>query len=149
MRDDFERRRRDGEDVVVEKTLFLSPSSFFDQFVAGAASGLAARLVTHPMDTIKSRMQVHAAAATERTGHRGGALPRSGFGRNMITNTTTTNINAFFGYYKGFGAVALGSPFASGMYFLGFDISLIDSDREGMQCDTIVRRISKAARRCP
>ena len=123
MRDDFERRRRDGEDVVVGKktTLFLSsPSSFFDQFVAGAASGLAARLVTHPMDTIKSRMQVHA-AATERTGHRGGALPRSGFGRNMITNTTTTNINAFFGYYKGFGAVALGSPFASGMYFLGYE----------------------------
>ena len=106
MRDDFERRRRDGEDVeVVKKTVFLSsPSSFFDQFVAGAASGLAARLVTHPMDTIKSRMQVHA-AATERTGHRGGALPRSGFGRNMITNTNT-NINAFFGYYKGFGAVA-------------------------------------------
>ena len=123
MRDDFERRRRDGEDVVVGKktTLFLSsPSSFFDQFVAGAASGLAARLVTHPMDTIKSRMQVHAAAATERTGHRGGALPRSGFGRNMITNTNT-NINAFFGYYKGFGAVALGSPFASGMYFLGYE----------------------------
>ena len=122
MRDDFERRRRDGEDVVVGKktTLFLSsPSSFFDQFVAGAASGLAARLVTHPMDTIKSRMQVHA-AATERTGHRGGALPRSGFGRNMITNTNT-NINAFFGYYKGFGAVALGSPFASGMYFLGYE----------------------------
>ena len=121
MRDDFERRRRDGEDVVVvEKTLFLSsPSSFFDQFVAGAASGLAARLVTHPMDTIKSRMQVHA-AATERTGHRGGALPRSGFGRNMIT-TTNTNINAFLGYYKGFGAVALGSPFASGMYFLGYE----------------------------
>ena len=118
MRDDFERRRRDGEDVVVEKTLFLSPSSFFDQFVAGAASGLAARLVTHPMDTIKSRMQVHA-AATERTGHRGGALPRSGFGRNMITNTNTNN--AFFGYYKGFGAVALGSPFASGMYFLGYE----------------------------
>ena len=109
--DDFERRRRrDGEDVVVDEktTLFLSsPSSFFDQFVAGAASGLAARLVTHPMDTIKSRMQVHA-AATERTGHRGGALPRSGFGRNMITNTNT-NINAFFGYYKGFGAVALGT----------------------------------------
>ena len=122
MRDDFERRRRDGEDLVVnKKTVFLSsPSSFFDQFVAGAASGLAARLVTHPMDTIKSRMQVHA-AATERTGHRGGALPRSGFGRNMITTTTTTNINAFFGYYKGFGAVALGSPFASGMYFLGYE----------------------------
>ena len=120
MRDDFERRRRDGEDLVVnKKTVFLSsPSSFFDQFVAGAASGLAARLVTHPMDTIKSRMQVHA-AATERTGHRGGALPRSGFGRNMITNTNTNN--AFFGYYKGFGAVALGSPFASGMYFLGYE----------------------------
>ena len=114
--------RRDGEEVVKKNNVtttttttvssLLSP--FFDQFVAGAASGLASRLVTHPMDTIKSRMQVH--AATRRTGHRG-ALLRSGFGRNI----TTTNNNAFFGYYKGFGAVALGSPLASGMYFLGYE----------------------------
>ena len=113
--------RRDGEEVVKKNnatttttTVSSLLSPFFDQFVAGAASGLASRLVTHPMDTIKSRMQVH--AATRRTGHRG-ALLRSGFGRNI---TTTTN-NAFFGYYKGFGAVALGSPLASGMYFLGYE----------------------------
>ena len=113
--------RRDGEEVVKKNnatttttTVSSLLSPFFDQFVAGAASGLASRLVTHPMDTIKSRMQVH--AATRRTGHRG-ALLRSGFGRNI----TTTNNNAFFGYYKGFGAVALGSPFASGMYFLGYE----------------------------
>ena len=113
--------RRDGEEVVKKNnatttttTVSSLLSPFFDQFVAGAASGLASRLVTHPMDTIKSRMQVH--AATRRTGHRG-ALLRRGFGRNI---TTTTN-NAFFGYYKGFGAVALGSPLASGMYFLGYE----------------------------
>jgi solute carrier family 25 citrate transporter 1 len=113
--------RRDGEEVVKKNnatttttTVSSLLSPFFDQFVAGAASGLASRLVTHPMDTIKSRMQVH--AATRRTGHRG-ALLRSGFGRNI----TTTNNNAFFGYYKGFGAVALGSPLASGMYFLGYE----------------------------
>ncbi len=113
--------RRDGEEVIKKNnatttttTVSSLLSPFFDQFVAGAASGLASRLVTHPMDTIKSRMQVH--AATRRTGHRG-ALLRSGFGRNI---TTTTN-NAFFGYYKGFGAVALGSPLASGMYFLGYE----------------------------
>ena len=113
--------RRDGEEVVktnnattTTTTVSSLLSPFFDQFVAGAASGLASRLVTHPMDTIKSRMQVH--AATRRTGHRG-ALLRSGFGRNI----TTTNNNAFFGYYKGFGAVALGSPLASGMYFLGYE----------------------------
>jgi len=113
--------RRDGEEVVKKNNAMTTTttvssllSPFFDQFVAGAASGLASRLVTHPMDTIKSRMQVH--AATRRTGHRG-ALLRSGFGRNI----TTTNNNAFFGYYKGFGAVALGSPLASGMYFLGYE----------------------------
>ena len=113
--------RRDGEEVVKKNnatttttTVSSLLSPFFDQFVAGAASGLASRLLTHPMDTIKSRMQVH--AATRRTGHRG-ALLRSGFGRNI----TTTNNNAFFGYYKGFGAVALGSPLASGMYFLGYE----------------------------
>jgi len=117
---DMRDERRDGEEVVKKNnattttTVSSLLSPFFDQFVAGAASGLASRLVTHPMDTIKSRMQVH--AATRRTGHRG-ALLRSGFGRNI----TTTNNNAFFGYYKGFGAVALGSPLASGMYFLGYE----------------------------
>ena len=32
--------------------------SFFGVAVAGAASGFAARFATHPMDTVKTQMQV-------------------------------------------------------------------------------------------
>jgi len=74
---------------------FVVPSTMtsLNRFIAGGASGLLSRLVTHPMDTMKSRMQV------------GG-------------NKTFLNIN---GAYKGFGAVAIGSPVASGMYFMGYE----------------------------
>jgi len=73
---------------------FVVPSTMtsLNRFIAGGASGLLSRLVTHPMDTMKSRMQV------------GGSK--------------TLNIN---GAYKGFGAVAIGSPVASGMYFMGYE----------------------------
>jgi len=74
---------------------FVVPSTMtsLNRFIAGGASGLLSRLVTHPMDTMKSRMQV------------GGSK-------------TFLNIN---GAYKGFGAVAIGSPVASGMYFMGYE----------------------------
>ena len=84
------------EDCENEKTSVISSSSSttmtsLNQFIAGGASGLLSRLVTHPMDTMKSRMQV---------------------------GSKTLNIN---GVYKGFGAVAIGSPVASGMYFMGYE----------------------------
>jgi solute carrier family 25 citrate transporter 1 len=82
------------EDKKNEKTSVTPSSSTMtslNQFIAGGASGLLSRLVTHPMDTMKSRMQV---------------------------GSKTLNIN---GVYKGFGAVAIGSPVASGMYFMGYE----------------------------
>ena len=84
------------EDCENEKTSVIPSSSSttmtsLNQFIAGGASGLLSRLVTHPMDTMKSRMQV---------------------------GSKTLNIN---GVYKGFGAVAIGSPVASGMYFMGYE----------------------------
>ena len=84
------------EDNENEKTSVIPSSSSstmtsLNQFIAGGASGLLSRLVTHPMDTMKSRMQV---------------------------GSKTLNIN---GVYKGFGAVAIGSPVASGMYFMGYE----------------------------
>jgi solute carrier family 25 citrate transporter 1 len=84
------------EDNENEKTSVIPSSSSttmtsLNQFIAGGASGLLSRLVTHPMDTMKSRMQV---------------------------GSKTLNIN---GAYKGFGAVAIGSPVASGMYFMGYE----------------------------
>jgi len=83
-----EKKRSEDDASVVPSTM-----TSLNRFIAGGASGLLSRLVTHPMDTMKSRMQV------------GG-------------NKTFLNIN---GAYKGFGAVAIGSPVASGMYFMGYE----------------------------
>jgi len=82
-----EKKRSEDDASVVPSTM-----TSLNRFIAGGASGLLSRLVTHPMDTMKSRMQV------------GGSK--------------TLNIN---GAYKGFGAVAIGSPVASGMYFMGYE----------------------------
>ena len=84
------KRSEDDASPVVPSSSVTS----LNQFIAGGASGLLSRLVTHPMDTMKSRMQV------------------VGGGRK------TLNIN---GAYKGFGAVAIGSPVASGVYFMGYE----------------------------
>jgi len=81
-----EKKRSEDDASVVPSTM-----TSLNRFIAGGASGLLSRLVTHPMDTMKSRMQV---------------------------GSKTLNIN---GVYKGFGAVAIGSPVASGMYFMGYE----------------------------
>ena len=83
-----EKKRSEDDASVIPSTM-----TSLNRFIAGGASGLLSRLMTHPMDTMKSRMQV------------GGG-------------SKTLNIN---GVYKGFGAVAIGSPVASGMYFMGYE----------------------------
>ncbi len=67
----------------------------------GAVSGLAARFLTHPMDTLKARAQVRGAR---------GAVARAEGGRTRAV-----------GLYKGFGAVAALAPLASGAYFVGYE----------------------------
>ena len=67
----------------------------------GAVSGLAARFLTHPMDTLKARAQVRGAR---------GAVARAEGGRTHAV-----------GLYKGFGAVAALAPLASGAYFVGYE----------------------------
>ena len=67
----------------------------------GAVSGLAARFLTHPMDTLKARAQVRGAR---------GAVARDEGGRTRAV-----------GLYKGFGAVAALAPLASGAYFVGYE----------------------------
>ena len=117
-REETERRSSKKNNATTTTTTVSSLlSPFFDQFVAGAASGLASRLVTHPMDTIKSRMQVN--KTTKRSSFIDAATRA---GNRALSARNNNNINnAFVGYYKGFGAVALGSPLASGMYFLGYE----------------------------
>ena len=92
------------------------------RFVAGGLGGFAARLLTHPIDTLKTRLQVISTTTTT-------------LNNNSLTTTTTNNNNnnnnnansnasrnnVSKGLYKGFGAVAVGAPIASGAYFLAYE----------------------------
>jgi hypothetical protein len=84
--------------------------------VAGAASGLIARFVAFPADTIKARMQVM------------GALPSS-IGPATSSNVrgalaavrTLYHAEGIRGFYRGFGAVALGAVPAQATYFAAYE----------------------------
>lgn len=100
--------------------------------VAGGVSGLVARFATHPFDTLKTQMQVAGAVG-------GGDVPSSS--RGGPASTSAASASAFshthrgaletaralvrregpLGFYRGFGAVVAGIPFASAAYFGGYE----------------------------
>ncbi|KIZ03929.1 hypothetical protein MNEG_4029 [Monoraphidium neglectum] len=89
--------------------------------VAGAASGLAARVVTYPADTVKARLQVQGAAALRATQQgRVGARPYSGTldaARTMLLNEGPPSL------YRGFAAVMVGVLPANAVYFGSYELS--------------------------
>ena len=91
------------------------------QFLAGGVSGLLSRAATHPVDTIKSQMQVSNLVVTRRSTERSGCESTS-HRRPILTSARLLNAKrAIQNLYRGFGAAALGAPMASGMYFLGYE----------------------------
>jgi hypothetical protein len=102
------------------------PQPVWQGLVAGAASGLVARVVTYPADTVKARLQVQgaaAAAAAARHGlapgshtaapHYTGALDAA---RCMLLREGPPSL------YRGFGAVLLGVLPANASYFGGYEL---------------------------
>ena len=83
--------------------------------LSGGVSGVAARVCTHPFDTIKSRQQV--AGSLD-----GGArrLARASMPTALLSVLRDEGVA---GLYRGFGAVAFGVPFASAFYFGGYEWS--------------------------
>lgn len=97
--------------------------------VAGGVSGLVARFATHPFDTLKTQMQVAGAVG-------GGEVPPSARGGPASTSAASSSARyrgaletarvlarteGPLGFYRGFGAVVAGIPFASAAYFGGYE----------------------------
>ena len=113
---------KSNDDDTDGKKMFNSSSSLIiNQFLAGGLSGLLSRAATHPVDTIKSQMQVSNLVVKRRSTERSGCGSTSHH-RPILTSTRLLNAkNAIKNLYRGFGAAALGAPMASGMYFLGYE----------------------------
>lgn len=78
---------------------------------AGASSGLLARFLAFPADTIKARMQVHGALAQPARG-----------GTNVLQAVTNLyRAEGLGGFYRGFGAVVLGAVPAQATYFAAYE----------------------------
>ena len=113
--------KSNDDDTDGKKTSFSSSSLILNQFLAGGLSGLLSRAATHPVDTIKSQMQVSNLVVKRRSTERSGCGSTSHH-RPILTSTRLLNAkNAIKNLYRGFGAAALGAPMASGMYFLGYE----------------------------
>ena len=113
---------KSNDDDTDGKKMFNSSSSLIiNQFLAGGLSGLLSRAATHPVDTIKSQMQVSNLVVKRRSTERSGCGSTSHH-RPILPSTRLLNAkNAIQNLYRGFGAAALGAPMASGMYFLGYE----------------------------
>ena len=114
--------KEDDDDTDGRKMSFSSSSSLsINQFLAGGMSGLLSRAATHPVDTIKSQMQVANLVVKRRsTNSSGWSSTRSH--RPLLLSARLLNAkHAMKNLYRGFGAAALGAPMASGMYFLGYE----------------------------
>ena len=113
--------KSNDDDTDGKKTSFSSSSLIINQFLAGGLSGLLSRAATHPVDTIKSQMQVSNLVVKRRSTERSGCGSTSHH-RPILPSTRLLNAkNAIKNLYRGFGAAALGAPMASGMYFLGYE----------------------------
>ena len=113
--------KSNDDDTDGTKTSFSSSSLIINQFLAGGLSGLLSRAATHPVDTIKSQMQVSNLVVKRRRTERSGCESTS-HRRPILTSARLLNAkNAIQNLYRGFGAAALGAPMASGMYFLGYE----------------------------
>ena len=90
----------------------------FIAFAAGAISGLVADAVTHPIDTVRTRLWVQGAttAAVQSTG--GSSYTYGGLFNGFYTMLHKEGVGSL---YKGFGSVALLTPLAHGLYFGSYE----------------------------
>ena len=113
--------KSNDDDTDGTKMFNSSSSLIINQFLAGGLSGLLSRAATHPVDTIKSQMQVSNLVVKRRSTERSGCGSTSHH-RPILPSARLLNAKrAIQNLYRGFGAAALGAPMASGMYFLGYE----------------------------
>ena len=98
--------------------------------LSGAASGLLARFFTHPLDTVKARLQVQSAVSGRAAGRAPQPLPYAGTADALRKLARAEGVA---GFYRGFSAVATAVPLASAVYFGGYELtkSLLQSSEGG------------------
>lgn len=87
----------------------IKQQPLWHSFVAGATSGLAARIVTFPADTLKARLQVKGAVSGDVSQYRTTAAAA----KHILTTEGAV------GFFRGFGAVLWGVVPANLAYFGG------------------------------
>lgn len=89
----------------------------------GAMSGVLARFFTHPMDTVKARLQVQGALAFQPAQVAGVGAVSLPYSSTSDAIRKVLHAEGMHGFYRGFGAVMGGVPLASAMYFGGYELS--------------------------
>jgi hypothetical protein len=87
----------------------MKQQPLWHSFVAGATSGLAARIVTFPADTLKARLQIKGALSGDVSQYRSTAAAA----KHILTT------EGAIGFFRGFGAVLWGVVPANLAYFGG------------------------------
>lgn len=85
--------------------------------VAGALSSVVARIIVHPLDTLKARIQMSGALQSSGVNGHGSATWRAA---SALARTEGVN-----GFYRGFGACLLGFAPAQASYFASYEIGKV------------------------
>lgn len=84
-----------------------------DSLISGSIAGIVADVVTHPMGTVKTRLQVQGASSSSLTKY-------SGVGQGLTRILSTEGVGAL---YQGVGVVVVTAAPAQGLFFLGNDLA--------------------------
>ena len=96
---------------------------WWHDLAAGGMSGIGARALTHPLDTLKAQQQVAGAFAAGGTGGGGGGSARVVARAPLLgVLRQTLALEGAAGLYRGFGAVAVGTVPANTLYFGGYEV---------------------------
>mmetsp|Transcript_11583 Transcript_11583/g.21980 ORF Transcript_11583/g.21980 Transcript_11583/m.21980 type:complete len:295 (+) Transcript_11583:59-943(+) len=91
----------------------MADVALWSQVLAGSTAGIVADVVTHPLSTIKTRLQVQGSG-----GGAHGAVAYRGVTHALGTILKTEGPGTF---YRGIGAVLVGAAPAQGLYFGGYE----------------------------
>lgn len=83
-------------------------SEMITNALSSASAGLVSRLMTHPLDTAKARIQASSTTATH-------------YKNTLDVLVRTTRNEGFLGLYRGFGAVVIGGTPGTIAYLTGYD----------------------------
>jgi hypothetical protein len=94
-----------SSEAILASPVGAAPMSITAQLVAGGIAGVVADCFTHPLDTVRARLQTAVASST----------------RSAIVDLARSE--GLRGFYRGFSAAAIGTAPANALYFGGYEIT--------------------------